>query len=419
MRLNRFGQTTTKMRKPLLVIGAIILLVSIVFLMGGIYEEYFGVSVRVIYNDSVIFQEKCGISIWRIGMKERCGSYEELYKRTVSEGHSPVDALNFLSEGLGDKMKSLATSVEVKPINAEFSVQRTSPYFAYTKELEGQIVDFEKFATRVARALDMGTALLNTEPKQADITLADLQKITALRGRFDTSFVTSTLERKHNIQLALSSINGQKLEPNEEFSFNDVVGARQIERGYKSAKIISGGKFVEGIGGGVCQVSTTLYNAVLLSDLTVTYATRHSLPVSYVEPSRDAMVSSTNDFKFINSTEYPLYIFTKSENNRAVIEIYGQVNESVITLKSEIIKVVPFCNYATDGSRIDNMEGYRQLSRGKNGLISQLHLIKEGVSQKIRKDTYAPQHALWLKEEQDTIFSLPNMYFFNFSKEAD
>lgn len=391
------------MRKPLLIVGAIILLVCTMFLMGGIYEEYFSIPLTIKYEGQVIHKEKCSISVWRLGMKERSGSYEKLFVKTVSEGHSPVEALNFLSNGLGNRMERLAKDYEKPPVDATFSVNQSVPFFTYTPDVDGKTVDMYVFAKKVARALDNGHADLVLIRKKANITEDMLKAKTQLRGAFTTNFRTSTAERKSNIKLALSSINGTTIMPEEEFSFNKVVGPRKAERGYKSAKIISQGKFIEGIGGGVCQVSTTLYNTVLLSDLQVSYATRHSLPVSYVLPSRDAMVSSTNDFKFINSTDNPIYIFTKSENDIAEIYIYGQKKDCIIELQSEVIKRIPYNNYTASGQLLNNPDGYRRLCAGKAGLVSELYLVRDGIRERIRHDIYSPQHSLWIQIESDAV----------------
>lgn len=100
----------------------------------------------------------------------------------------------------------------------------------------------------------------------------------------------------------------------EEFSFNAAVGERTEERGYSTAKVIENGKFVEGVGGGVCQVSSTVYNCALLSGLTVTERHRHSLAVSYVEPSFDAMVSySYADLRFYNDTGKSVFIVADAD----------------------------------------------------------------------------------------------------------
>ena len=120
----------------------------------------------------------------------------------------------------------------------------------------------------------------------------DLQpKKIVLRAEFSTNYSSSTDARKFNVALASKTLDNTLVDINGEFSFNYTVGERTERRGYKKAKIIVGGEFVDGVGGGVCQVSTTLYNAVLLAGLKIIECHPHSLPVSYVAPSFDAMVN--------------------------------------------------------------------------------------------------------------------------------
>ena len=147
------------------------------------------------------------------------------------------------------------------------------------------------------------------------------------RSVFCTFYGNSSIERKHNISLAVKSINGVLVDIGGEFSFNRTVGRRTKERGYRQAKIIVGDGFVEGTGGGVCQVSSTVYNCALLSGLNVTERHRHSLAVSYVEPSFDAMVSyGYADLKFQNDTSSPVYIVTYADGNEITVRIYGEEN---------------------------------------------------------------------------------------------
>lgn len=218
------------------------------------------------------------------------------------------------------------------------------------------------------------------------------------RSQFYTSFSTSSFERKSNIKLASSLINGTFLDIGEEFSFNQVVGARTEKRGFKKAHIIKDGQFVEGVGGGVCQVSTTLYNAVLLADLKVTEIHHHSLSVSYVSPSFDAMVNSGSaDLKFINNTNNPIIIYASSNDTQVKFVISGEPMEKTIIRESKVIDYLPVeTEYIDDvnGNFTDLYKGEsRVVKYGKAGLISEGYIIekKNGkiMNKKlIRKDRY-------------------------------
>ncbi len=154
---------------------------------------------------------------------------------------------------------------------------------------------------------------------------------------FTTKYDASNINRSGNLKISADKINGTVLMPGEEFSFNEVVGKRTIEDGYKNAKIYENGQVVDGLAGGICQISSTLYNAVLLANLEVTERRNHSFTSTYVPAGRDAtVVYGTQDFKFKNSRTYPIKIEAKVENGIAEFKIYG--------IKEELeynIKIIP------------------------------------------------------------------------------
>lgn len=194
--------------------------------------------------------------------------------------------------------------------------EKTEPYvefdghFTYHEGRNGIKCDEEALRRDISASLNGGfyPVTLGYSELYPETSLSYLKSGTLLLSSFTTYFDSSNESRAHNISLAASSINGCVLKGGESFSFNSVVGRRSEERGYKPAKIIIDGEFVYGTGGGVCQVSTTLYNAALLSGMKIVCARSHSLPVSYVEPSFDAMVSSSSDMSFKNPYSFPVYI---------------------------------------------------------------------------------------------------------------
>ena len=141
-----------------------------------------------------------------------------------------------------------------------------------------------------------------------------------------TTRIAGSSNRLNNITLAAQSINGYVLEPGEEFSFNRIVGRRTVERGYKVAPAINGGQFVPAVGGGICQVSSTLYSAIMDSDLRVTQRRAHSQPISYLPRGRDATVAwGSIDFRFVNNTEQPLRIDAVVNGRTLSVNVYGTI----------------------------------------------------------------------------------------------
>ena len=241
---------------------------------------------------------------------------------------------------------------------------------------------------------------VNKANAESQMPFYDLRpEFLVLRSQFYTSYSTSTEERKTNIGLAAKALNNTFIDVGAEFSFNRTVGERSVKRGYKAAKIIVGGKFVDGVGGGVCQVSTTLYNAALLGGLEITEYHPHSLPVSYIAPSFDAMVNSGNaDLKFVNNTHNPIIIKTKADGTRLTIGIYGEPLKEKYARKSVVSEYIPAPEpqriTAKAGEYPDLFEGETKvLNYGKQGLKSEGYIVvsKDGViisQKKIRKDKY-------------------------------
>ncbi len=165
---------------------------------------------------------------------------------------------------------------------------------------------------------------LSANETPASVTYEDIKQINGVLGRMQTD-IGGTANRHSNVALAASRINGTLLRPGEVFSYNKTVGPRSLECGFKNAPEIVKGVLKPGVGGGVCQVSTTLFNAVLLSNLKIVDRSHHAFPVHYVPAGRDAtVVDGDMDFKFQNSTDAPVYIYGKGRNGSLNFRIYGK-----------------------------------------------------------------------------------------------
>jgi vancomycin resistance protein YoaR len=159
-------------------------------------------------------------------------------------------------------------------------------------------------------------------------------------GEYVTFFNSNNKERNNNIYLAAKAINNYVLFPDEIFSFNKVVGERTAGKGYMPATVIVNGEFSEDFGGGICQVSSTLFNAVDNAGLKVVQRNSHSREVSYVPPKRDATVSWNGpDLIFKNDYNQPILILAKSIENKLIIEIYSS---DVITYTPKKVPYLPY-----------------------------------------------------------------------------
>ena len=145
-----------------------------------------------------------------------------------------------------------------------------------------------------------------------------------LLSQYSTSYSTKNQKRTTNLRLAANKINGTVLMPGETFSYNKVVGERTIAAGYQEAPIYVSGKVVDGLGGGICQITTTLYNAVVYANLEIVERSNHQFVPSYAPASRDAtVVYGSIDFKFKNNRNYPIKILCSVQNGIANFQIYG------------------------------------------------------------------------------------------------
>ncbi len=176
-------------------------------------------------------------------------------------------------------------------------------------------------------------------------TTEELMQITDVLGSFTTSYSSSGTARSANVANGCRLINGVTLYPGEEFSTLELITPFTTDNGYYPAASYANGRVVDSLGGGICQVSTTLYNAVLLAELEVTERFNHSMIVAYVDPSADAAIaeSADKDFCFVNNTDYPIYIEGITKNKKITINIYGKETRSSdreVDYVSEVTQVI-------------------------------------------------------------------------------
>lgn len=182
----------------------------------------------------------------------------------------------------------------------------------------------------------------------------EMAMVTDLLGSFSTDFSSSAEGRRTNVSNGCSKINGTLLFPGDTFSVYDTISPFTEENGYATASAYANGKVVDSIGGGICQVSTTLYNAIIRAEIKVTMRYNHSMLVSYVDPSDDAAIASgIKDFQFVNSSDYPIYIEGYCSNGIITMKVYGhetRPSNRVVTFESEIIsESEPKVDYTLSG----------------------------------------------------------------------
>ena len=218
---------------------------------------------------------------------------------------------------------------------------------------------------------------------------------------YTTYFNQNEGGRCENIAIAASLIDGIVVQSYGDFSFNQTVGKRTEETGFHQAKIIVDGEYVLGVGGGVCQVSTTLYNAALKSGLEAVEFHPHTLRVGYVAPSRDAMVSSISDLKLFNPHPFPVYLSAKVDNGSVKITFYGKNQGLRYEICSRILEEIsPPPPIVKDGGKDEILRA------PLNGLRSEAYLeCYKGETllsrKRLRKDEYRPLQGIIVKKNEN------------------
>lgn len=213
---------------------------------------------------------------------------------------------------------------------------------------------------------------------------------------FTTKYDASNSDRTTNLKIACQKLNGKVILAGETFSYNKTLGERTVAAGYRNGKIYENGEVVDGIGGGICQISSTLYNAVLMSNLEIVERRNHQFVTSYLPAGRDATVSyGTTDFRFKNTRKYPVRLVASISNGIATVSVYGikESEEYTVSFNTKTISTIPQeTQYIEDSSLSAGEEKVKQ--KGANGLVCETYITKslngKIVSQKLlSRDTYS------------------------------
>ena len=226
---------------------------------------------------------------------------------------------------------------------------RENGSFVYIEGEAGVAVNVEASAALVEEYittewdLEPASIALSAEISQPKGSKEELARVKDLLGSYNTNFSSSVTGRITNIEVATDRINGTVLYPGDEFSVNETILQREAVNGYAIAASYLSGATVQSYGGGVCQVSTTLYNAVILAELQISERSAHSMTVSYVPIAMDAAIAGDYmDLKFVNNTEAPIYIEGYTKNKNLYFNIYGEEtrpSNRKISFETEILAI--------------------------------------------------------------------------------
>lgn len=350
----------------------------------------------------------------------------EIQKNTTNQiiknGGNVTVAFNYVFLGLDEKIDEILNEIEIAPTNSEVIFNsRSKAKFYITEEKNGYTVNKEKLYEEINRQFLIGNKIninLELEETRPEITKEDNEKITYLRSSFSTNVADSTGARKTNVKVALSKIDGLKINPGESVSFNYLTGPHTLDNGYKVATIIYNGRFTDGVGGGICQASTTLYNALIRADIQIDEVNKHTLPVKYVPLALDAMVAEyISDLRFTNNLDCPIFISAYTDSEKAYVDIYGEKMEDGLEIKtrSETIRTI---KHGGDNVIVDTNKEYTdkvlfkgeyyRLTYPKDGYEVKAYLdyYKNGelIEEKlIRHETYQPQNGIVIEGSAEPI----------------
>ena len=259
----------------------------------------------------------------------RGGFFSNLAEQISSAiyGHEIHLVVSFDETKLHTKLQEIARQIDQAPVSASCTLSANGS-IQHKPAVIGRKLDTERLADEITPslyALQLPAHIaLWAEEQTPPITDADLQTVDSVLAVYTTHFSSANANRSQNIRISAGELDGVLVRQGDEFSFNKTVGARIASAGYKDAAVIVEGKIEQDIGGGVCQVSSTLYNAILLANLTPTARTAHFYPSTYVPAGLDATVADGQiDFLFRNDLAHNIYLLSSVYGNTLTIFVLG------------------------------------------------------------------------------------------------
>lgn len=302
-------------------------------------------------------------------------SYFENVKRffDLNKNSKNLEIKSLYNENkLSEKIQNISDLINVDMKNAKVYIS-DSGNISVSSATIGKELDIASTKESIYDAIknkDYKSIDLKVNIKEPKISTEAVKSVNTLLAEFSTKFSTKDSNRVTNVVLSAKATSDVLLMPGEEFSYNNLTGKRTTSNGYKDAPVIINGKLEQDVGGGVCQVSSTLFNSVLYSGLDVTSRRNHSLKSSYVSIGRDAMVSDGgSDFRFKNPYSHPVYIKNTVSNGVITSKIYGNISDK----KNISIKVDP---YTTEG--LDAAKTYIEY-KDSNGKVIRTQYISNSV----------------------------------------
>lgn len=343
-------------------------------ILGELQLNYNG-ETNVISPDEIDLKYNTSEVVEKAYNYTKTDSYFENVKRffNLNKNSKNLEIKSLYNENkLSEKIQNISDSINVDMKNAKVYIS-DSGNISTSSATIGKELDIASTKESIYDALknkDFKSIDLKVNIKDPKISTEAVKSVNTLLAEFSTKFSTNNSNRVTNVVLSAKATSDVLLMPGEEFSYNNLTGKRTASNGYKDAPVIINGKLEQDVGGGVCQVSSTLFNSVLYSGLDVTSRRNHSLKSSYVSIGRDAMVSDGgSDFRFKNPYSHPVYIKNTVSNGVITSKIYGNISDK----KNISIKVEP---YTTEG--LDAAKTYIEY-KDSNGKVIRTQYISNSV----------------------------------------
>ncbi|WP_367566998.1 VanW family protein [Lacrimispora sp.] len=330
-----------------------------------------------------------------------------LNKKDIEKNHVIIPLETALDEGkVAAFVAEKCAPVETEARNA--TIVRQNGAFVVTPSVIGKSVDIGATKLALDTALAEGlkepvNAVAVVEEKKPDILTEDLASIQDELGTFSTSFASSGVSRSTNLKVGASKINGRVLMPGETLSGYECMHPFTVANGYATAAAYENGQVIDSVGGGVCQISTTLYNAVLRAELAVVQRQNHSMIVTYVKPSEDAAIAGTyKDLKFSNNYSTPIFVEGSISGKTLTFTIYGKETRPANRTFDFVSETLKVTDPGAPKEIVDPAmaPGSRnQVQSAHTGIKSRLWKIiyVDGVEQSreiLHTDTYNPSKAI-------------------------
>lgn len=322
---------------------------------------------------------------WKVGRNGNVLSQWMERRRVAERGTEIPFNYSVSKEKFTALINDMTAKVRTAPKDAKF-VLTPQETIQIVESTPGRSFDTEDAYQQLKNMIDedqtaeIQLAMVEVAPKLTTEGARNL-KVDGPIASFTTHFNVNQVNRTFNVKVAAAALDGQVIMPGKSFSFNDIVGPRSSEAGYKDAKVIINNEFVDSLGGGVCQVSTTLYNALLQADVKITERSNHSLVVKYVPLGQDAAVAyGYKDLKFTNNLPCAVIMKSTISGGALTIKLFGDTSlKKTADVKNTIIKEYPFKTVYKDDPTLP--KGKQVVSQnGENGyrVTSVLYLYKDG-----------------------------------------